>query len=64
MAIKSFMTLDQVEERTETLIYDLVGVLAAAGGHLGLCLGFSCLTLVLTILEWIELKVWKSLRSA
>ena len=45
-----------VEERTETLIYDVIGVLAAAGGHLGLCLGFSCLTLLLSFIECIELK--------
>ena len=45
-----------VEERTETLIYDAVGVLAAAGGHLGLCLGFSCLALLLSLIESLELK--------
>ena len=48
-----------VEERTETLIYDLVGVFAAAGGHLGLCLGFSCLTLFMSLCEWMEAKLSK-----
>ena len=48
-----------VEERTETLIYGLVDVMAAAGGHLGLCLGFSCLTLFWSLLEWIELRLGK-----
>ena len=50
-----------VEERTETLIYDLVDVFAAAGGYLGLCLGFSCLTLLVTLIEWMEARVrnWK-----
>ena len=35
-----------VEERTETLIYDVPGLLSAAGGNLGLLLGFSCLSLL------------------
>ena len=50
-----------VEERTETLIYELVDVIAAAGGHLGLCLGFSCLTLFMSSFEWMEdkLRKWK-----
>ena len=48
-----------VEERTETLIYDLINVMAAAGGHLGLCLGFSCLTLFISLLEYIEVRIRK-----
>ena len=34
-----------VEEKIETLIFDLGGVFAAAGGNLGLCLGISCLSI-------------------
>ena len=50
-----------VKEEIETLVYDLVGVLAAAGGYLGLCLGFSCLTLFMSLLDWMEIKLrkWK-----
>ena len=48
-----------VEERTETLIYELVDVMAAAGGHLGLCLGFSCLTLIIALMEYIEVRLRK-----
>ena len=43
-----------VEVRTEKLVYDLLGVFAAAGGNLGLCLGFSCLTLLFSLLNWIK----------
>ncbi len=34
----------------------IIGVLAAAGGHLGLCLGFSCLTGTLSFIQWLEVK--------
>ena len=43
-----------VEVRTEKLVFDLLGVFAAAGGNLGLCLGFSCLTLLFSLLNWIK----------
>ena len=43
-----------IEERLETLTYDLSGMLAAAGGNLGLMLGFSCLTLVFGIINWFK----------
>jgi hypothetical protein len=43
-----------VERRTEKLVYDLLGVFAAAGGNLGLCLGFSCLTVLYSFLNWIK----------
>jgi hypothetical protein len=43
-----------IEERIETLTYDLGGMLAAAGGNLGLMLGFSCLTLVFGIINWVK----------
>ena len=35
-----------VEQEREVLMYDLGGFLAAAGGNLGLCLGFSCLSVL------------------
>ena len=35
-----------IEKRTETLLYDVAGMLASAGGNLGLMLGFSCLSLL------------------
>ena len=41
-----------IEKRTEFLVYDLGGFFAAAGGNLGLCLGFSCLSILLTITHW------------
>ena len=45
-----------VEERVVTLVYDLSSFLAAAGGNIGLALGFSCLSLLLSsirlITEW------------
>ena len=41
-----------IEQQVETLIYDLGGFLAAAGGNLGLCLGFSCLSVLLTLSQW------------
>ena len=52
-----------VEQHREVLIYDLGGFLAAAGGNLGLCLGFSCLSVLFTwvdclkaILYWFKCK--------
>ncbi len=44
----------RIEEKIETLIFDLGGVLAAAGGNLGLCLGFSCLSILHAILSFIS----------
>ena len=42
----------QVEQHVETLIYDVGGFLAAAGGNLGLCLGFSCLSVMFAFTQW------------
>ena len=41
-----------VEKQVETLVYDLGGFLAAAGGNLGLCLGLSCLSILFTFTQW------------
>ncbi len=40
-----------IEEQIETLVYDIGNFLAAVGGNLGLFLGFSCLTLLLEIMQ-------------
>ena len=40
-----------VEERMETLVYDLSAFLVSVGGNLGLCLGYSCLTIGLAFVE-------------
>ena len=40
-----------VEERMETLVYDLSALLVSIGGNLGLFLGYSCLTIGLAFLE-------------
>ena len=41
----------EIEERTETLIYDLSTFLSAAGGNLGLLMGFSCLSVLLALIK-------------
>jgi hypothetical protein len=41
-----------VEKQVETLVYDLGGFLAAAGGNMGLCLGLSCLSILFTFTQW------------
>ena len=43
-----------VEERIETLNYDIASFLATAGGYLGLMLGFSFLSLLLTALAGLK----------
>ncbi len=45
-----FGTLD-VEERIDNLDYDFESFLAAVGGNLGLFLGFSCLSVLLTFVR-------------
>jgi len=46
MVIVYYKTLN-TEVRTETLLYDAGSFFAAAGGHLGLTLGFSCFSTIL-----------------
>jgi hypothetical protein len=43
-----------VEERSEALVYDGVSFLAAAGGNLGLFLGFSFFSVVISILKILQ----------
>ena len=45
-----------VEEEVEALVYDEVNFVAAAGGNLGLLLGFSCFGLTETLIAY--LKNW------
>jgi hypothetical protein len=49
----------QIEEKVETLIFDFGGLLAAAGGNLGLCLGFSCLSIFYSIIHLISILMKK-----
>ncbi len=41
-----------VEEQIESLEYDLVDLLASAGGNLGLLLGFSCLSVLFSFINF------------
>jgi hypothetical protein len=45
-----------VEEIVETYVYDLGSFLAQAGGHLGLCLGFSCLSVIVGLVNYLKMK--------
>jgi hypothetical protein len=52
-----------VEEHFETLVFDIGSLLAAAGGNLGLFLGFSCLSLLLSCLDYLAV-LWKGLNKS
>ena len=56
--IVSYKSLN-VEERTEQLVYDLGSVLAAAGGHMGLFLGLSCMSILLGFVNFLNTIVDK-----
>jgi len=43
-----------IEKRVETLIFDTGNFLAQAGGTLGLFLGFSCLSLLLALINFLK----------
>jgi len=43
-----------IEEKTETFVYDVGNFLTAAGGNLGLFMGFSCLSIILTFIDKFE----------
>lgn len=47
------------EEKVENLEYDLTNLLVSAGGNLGLFLGFSCLSILFTIIELLVAKCFK-----
>ena len=51
-----FFTSFTTEEKIESLEYDLARLLVSAGGNLGLFLGFSCLSVFFTIIEWVFKK--------
>lgn len=46
-----------VEEHHESLTYDLSAFLAAAGGNLGLALGYSCLSALVCLIEIVFRKL-------
>ena len=52
-----------VEEHFETLVFDIGSLLAAAGGNLGLFLGFSCLSLLISCLDYLGI-VWPRLNTS
>ena len=52
-----------VEEHFETLVFDFGSLLAAAGGNLGLFLGFSCLSLLISFLDYLGM-VWTGLNKS
>jgi len=41
------------EERIETIVYDLENLVTSVGGNLGLFLGFSCFSTLLTLIQFI-----------
>ena len=43
----------EVEEQVESYVYDWGAFLAIVGGNLGLALGFSCLSMLLSLLEFL-----------
>jgi len=45
-----------VDEGIEAYVYDLGIILAQAGGNLGLCLGFSCLSALLAFIQFFKQK--------
>jgi len=48
-----------VEERVEALVYDEVNFIAAAGGNLGLFIGFSCFSVLLALMKQIRKLIIK-----
>jgi hypothetical protein len=43
-----------VEEKTETFVYDIGSFLTAAGGNLGLFMGFSCLSIMVAFIDCLK----------
>ena len=50
-----------IEENVESLVYDVANFLAAVGGNLGLFLGFSCLSVFLSLLNFLMTINFKEL---
>jgi hypothetical protein len=48
--IVSFKTMN-IEAKKETYVYDNVNFLTAAGGTLGLFMGFSCLSIIFSLID-------------
>jgi len=48
-----FSTLN-VEQQIESFDYDFASFLAAAGGNLGLFLGFSCLSVLFAVVNYVS----------
>ncbi len=48
-----------VEERVEALVYDEVNFIAAAGGNLGLFLGFSCFSVLIALMKQVRKLILK-----
>jgi len=46
-----------IEEREEMLVFDLGNFIVAIGGNLGLLLGFSCLPVLLSIIDFLKEKL-------
>ena len=57
-AIRQLFT---VEEKIESSEYDLANLLVSAGGNLGLFLGFSCLSVLFFVIDFLPsfFKVFK-----
>jgi hypothetical protein len=46
-----------VEEQFETLVFDIGSLLVAAGGNIGLFLGFCCLSIAFSCLDYLP-NIW------
>ena len=46
----------KVEEKVETLVYDLGSFLTSIGGNLGLFLGFSCFSILVSFIDMLKAK--------
>jgi hypothetical protein len=49
-----FYSILAIEERVESLVYDVPTLLVATGGNLGLFLGFSCLSVGLGMIKLLK----------
>ena len=52
-----------VEERSESLDYDFGNFLVAAGGNLGLFLGFSCLSVLFAVIDYAKVLKLTKIRA-